>query len=255
MCSVRSKEVYKMAKDNMFQYVSLEYSAMREEVKTSYSQIFLTVQISIAFIGVLFVAACDHIDSEALSNLIFCILIPIISATAINFIIAESIRMQRAGIYMCILEKKCEKQGKLTKKQKLLVLEEEKKYLGTCSGSEIVQPLAFERWIRTLQDNKNFYGRSGFMFQFRFIIFFIVAVISYMFALGYQFFNRDKGVFVFKHYGIHIIGAIIAIPWFIFLIWQGFKLTQIPKKKCKIIIIGIIILIILLGGIFGIIAK
>jgi len=210
-------------------YIEIEYAAMRSEIETAHRHIFLTMQISWGFIGALMVVVLDNIgdtNKTLLVNVVMCILIPVICATALSFMLAESIRMQRAGDYICILERKVALFNIHRHIDSASLHDEEHERTNKCSAIELTQPLAFERWIRDSSIKKSIYGRAGFMLWFRFISFFLIEVVIFIVATFYQLFVVDNLSWIPANYIVHLVGAIIAIVWNVLIIKDGLKLVM-----------------------------
>lgn len=217
----------------MNKYIELEYKTMREEVKMTFNHIFLTMQMSLAFISGLLIVAFNNLSNILLANMILCILVPMVCATALSFMLSESIRMQRAGIYMCILEKKCTLYSCIQTESTLISLHNvEQKHIGISTNINLAAPLCFEHWIRDNNlKSKSIFGRASFMLQFRFIFFFLIGVGIFFFSTAYQFYVSDKAVWIPSHYIFHLIGVVLSVPWFLIIINYGLILNETTKFK------------------------
>lgn len=215
--------------------VSLEYSAMRDEIKTSHSQIFITIQVFIAFSGVLLSLAFNKDTNCLIQTLILTLFVPVVGLSALTFILSEAKRMKRAGDYICILEFKVEHLfhvfltsniKKLNDKQMSI----ENRLNLQHSSIKINTPLSFERWILEQARAGAEYGRAFSLLQVRFLIFFIIPFSSTIISLYLQF-TSDSFKFYFQNYLPHLIGITISIVWYSIILHDGFKLSKEDKPK------------------------
>jgi len=216
--------------------ITLEYNAMRDEIRTSHSQCFLTVQITlaacIALIGYV-ISNIDKIDAFN-ASLILAFIIPVISFSALMFILSETVRMKRAGDYICILESK----AKIIFDKQTIIFENDllqeriKNDLKiTKTKLDLGSPLSFESWIRELSNEKDGHGRAFFMLQFRYLLFFLIPVLTFISALILQFSYFDKYILIKQNYYIYFIYATICVIWGIYLLRYSFNFVQQSKQK------------------------
>ena len=226
--------------------VSLEYQAVRDDINGAYSQIFISMQIAMAFIGILLGICFNQGTEEVYRLIILCILIPIVSLAALSHIVAEAVRMERAGGFLCIIEAKVKHifAGYVNKRFPewgKMQLKMEEKYLNITAekrGAEIniSDPLSYERWIRHLASSKSIYARSAGMIKFRYLFFFIVPFLSMIYAYisqlitdGYTI-HSNIAVHIFiehnANYIIQFIGSAIAVVWYIVILCYGSKLAK-----------------------------
>ncbi len=218
--------------------VKIEYAAMREEIHLSHSHIFVVLQLYFPIVGVLLDIAIKNKADRIIFNSILAIIIPIISLSSITFILSESMRMKRAGDYICILESKVKKIISFPKKINnswQANIENELKI--TKSDIDLLNPLAFESWIRNLSSGgkREPYGRASLMLQIRFIILFLIPFLSVITSLGIGLYdikvNSSQSVII--TFSVQFIGIIISLIWGIPILISGFGFSKQSMNQMK----------------------
>lgn len=218
--------------------IKMEYGAMREEIHLSHSHIFIILQLFFPIVGVLLGVAVDHADNREILNSVLSLMIPMISLSSITFVLSESIRMKRAGDYICVLESKVD----LLKLQhqepnKSWQKNIEKELNLQNSNVSLFRPLAFESWIRSFPDKHTPYGRASYILQLRFIIFFLVlvgSIVASFFVGRYDYkqamnlnVEETKSIIDFIcFFHLQIVGSLISAFWGILILICGFKFSN-----------------------------
>jgi len=221
--------------NNYLSMIKMEYSAMREEIRISHTHIFVILQLYFPVIGVLIGIGVENKGNRIILYFILAILIPTISLSSIIFILSESLRMKRAGDYICILESK-------TKKVNVFFNKFDDKWQKNVednlkiahSSVNLLEPLGFERWIRNLTSKKKvFYGRASLILQLRFIILFIVPFISIIVSILISLYDMKiiTCKLIYVNFGIQIIGFLMSFVWGILILINGFKLSNKSRDQ------------------------
>ena len=224
-------------KDKMFEFIKLEYNAMREEINSAHSHIFTTMDIASVAAGALSSIIYNYKNELIIIQFFLLLLFPWISVYAVLTILAESQRLKRAGDYICFLEEKvrllCTTTDSLQKQyieewdNKQKVIEDWLKI--EHSNLKLSSPLCFERWIRDLGMLKSSYGRSNVFFIARFACIYIaIPVFSNIVSLFIQF--REPII------NWVVYGAIIVIELVIFIIlgYKSYKICMENRVAYKI---------------------
>lgn len=162
----------------MLQMIKVEYGAMREEINSTHSHIFTTIEISSATITALLAFLSNLQVNSFIFHFFLIVVIPWVCASSTLIILSESQRMKRAGDYICILEEKvknlcaCEHESRGEGKESWRRTQEkiEKWLKMSPSRISLLEPLCFERWIRELEAVNSPLGRANFLLIFRFAL-------------------------------------------------------------------------------------
>ena len=162
----------------MLQMIKVEYDAMREEINSTHSHIFTTMEISSATITALLAFLPNLQVNSFMFHFFLIVVILWICASSALIILSESQRMKRAGNYICILEEKVknlcacehESRGEGEKSWRLTQEKIEKWLKMSPSRISLLEPLCFERWIRELEAVNSPLGRANFLLIFRFAL-------------------------------------------------------------------------------------
>lgn len=162
----------------MLQMIKVEYGAMREEINSTHSHIFTTIEISSATIIALLAFLPNLQVNSFMFHFFLIVVIPWVCGSSTLIILSESQRMKRAGDYICILEEKVknlyacehESRGEREKSWRLTQNKIEKWLKMSPSRISLFEPLCFERWIRELEAVNSPLGRANFLLIFRFAL-------------------------------------------------------------------------------------
>lgn len=228
-------------KDLYVRLIELEYLAMRDEIRSSHSHIYLSLQICFALVAASVTIAVNMKAYPVLIHIILSIFVPFVCFTTIMMILSESIRMKRAGDYICFLEKKSEllfqdnaffRHSKTWDKTQINI---EKWLHLEKSDLKMIAPLCYEQWIRESNVKKAYYGRGNFLTQIRFLIIFAIALFSILYSeffLEFDFESIDHtSWFCNIHLGIRILAFLSNGMLLFYTLFQGISF----RKNTKII--------------------
>lgn len=233
----------------MLQMIKVEYGAMREEINSTHSHIFTTMEISSATITALLAFLPNLQVNSFIFHFFLIVVIPWICASSTLFILSESQRMKRAGNYICILEEKVKnlctyenESGSEGEKSWRETQEKiEKRLKMSPSRISLSEPLCFERWIRELKAVNSPLGRANFLLIFRFaLIYGGASAISLFSSLAMRWIyarSASWNIFYFILLFVTVIGLLAVF-------YLSVKIITENESFCK-----------LLGKIYRIISK
>jgi hypothetical protein len=224
--------------DRFPQYIATvleEYKSIREESKQASINMFAALQWGAAVQGVVVVGAFTQWDKEpGVVLFAFCLLVPALCAMTMLLWLGEAARMKRAGDYVGILEQKVsllldefrrestEFQFEWAQVQARI----EKNLNLSFTEVDLVDPLAWEQWLKEMAGRNTSEGHLKLLYQLRIAFFPFLMASSLFIGMYYSF--CDPGVVAFSFVGIRTTftkSEQWLVPLLMIIGWAGFLAT------------------------------
>lgn len=224
----------------MLQMIKVEYGAMREEINSTHSHIFTTIEISSATIIALLAFLPNLQVNSFMFHFFLIVVIPWVCGSSTLIILSESQRMKRAGDYICILEEKVknlyacehESRGEGEKSWRLTQNKIEKWLKMSPSRISLFEPLCFERWIRELEAVNSPLGRANFLLIFRFaLIYGGASALSLLSSLVMWLRDTTSGSWD----NLYAIFFLVTVTGLLVVFYLSLVIAVENKSSCKLL--------------------